>query len=232
MQHLDLLLGARRLWKLRLDSCRLVDLENQHPRRRTRRRSARRDDPLRTTSNTCAAQQAFRLVPIFHHNAIDILTLACLTAVVPLAFRSPEDAVTAPRRGPRGPRALADQAERHEEALRLFRRAVDLGLPDDLLFRTLWDIGGTRSAGAVRSRARRLTDLAAARNPYRVPRARRAGQILRAPRAELRHGAGDDPQRFRVRRTPGRCGAGSSGSRADCPRHAQNHWPCEVRSSC
>src|ERR1035441_5842580 len=29
MTHLDLLFGARRLWKLRLESCRLVDLENQ-----------------------------------------------------------------------------------------------------------------------------------------------------------------------------------------------------------
>ena len=29
MQHLDLLFGARRLWKLRLESCRLVDLENR-----------------------------------------------------------------------------------------------------------------------------------------------------------------------------------------------------------
>ena len=29
MEHLDLLFGARRLWKLRFDSCRLVDLENQ-----------------------------------------------------------------------------------------------------------------------------------------------------------------------------------------------------------
>src|SRR5208283_82008 len=29
MQHLDLLFGARRLWKLRLESCRLVELENQ-----------------------------------------------------------------------------------------------------------------------------------------------------------------------------------------------------------
>ncbi len=29
MEHLDLLFGARRLWKLRLESCRLVDLENQ-----------------------------------------------------------------------------------------------------------------------------------------------------------------------------------------------------------
>ena len=29
MEHLDLLYGARRLWKLRFESCRLVDLENQ-----------------------------------------------------------------------------------------------------------------------------------------------------------------------------------------------------------
>ena len=29
LAHLDLLHGARRLWKLRLESCRLVDLENQ-----------------------------------------------------------------------------------------------------------------------------------------------------------------------------------------------------------
>ncbi len=29
MEHLDLLFGARRLWKLRLESCRLVELENQ-----------------------------------------------------------------------------------------------------------------------------------------------------------------------------------------------------------
>ncbi len=29
MEHLDLLHGARRLWKLRFESCRLVDLESQ-----------------------------------------------------------------------------------------------------------------------------------------------------------------------------------------------------------
>ena len=34
-------------------------------------------------------QEIFRLVPIFHHNATDILTLACLTAIVPLAFHPP-----------------------------------------------------------------------------------------------------------------------------------------------
>ena len=29
MEHLDLLFGAQRLWKLRLESCRLVELENR-----------------------------------------------------------------------------------------------------------------------------------------------------------------------------------------------------------
>ncbi len=47
MEHLDLLYGARRLWKLRFDSCRLVDLENQVLGRRAPRRHARRADPLR-----------------------------------------------------------------------------------------------------------------------------------------------------------------------------------------
>src|SRR5262249_57207 len=109
------------------------------------------------------------LVPIFHHNVMDIVSLACLTAVVPFAFRSPEDASL--RHGPDlvGLGRWLAQAERHEEAVRLFRRAVDLGLPDDLLFKTMWEVGrvekkleGYEAALAV------YTDLAAARNPYRA----------------------------------------------------------------
>jgi len=56
------------------------------------------------------------------------------------AFRSPED--TSLRHGadlvgwP-----LAGASERYEEAVRLYRRAVDLGLRDDLLFKTQWEIG-------------------------------------------------------------------------------------------
>src|SRR5579864_9629965 len=91
MEHLDLLFGARRLWKLRLESCRLVDLENQIL-------GVERQGDLPGEMipyyyfDYLRTQQAFRLVPIFHHNAIDILSLACLTAIVPFAFRSPEDA--------------------------------------------------------------------------------------------------------------------------------------------
>jgi hypothetical protein len=113
-------------------------------------------------------QQAFRLVPVFHHNAIDILSLACLTAIVPFAFRAPEE--TAFRHGADmiGLARWVLQAGRHAEALRLLRRAVDLGLPDDLLFRTLWDIGTLeKRLGRPDAALAMFTDLAASRNTYR-----------------------------------------------------------------
>src|SRR5208283_3640874 len=134
---------ARRLWKLRLESCRLVDLENQILG------VERQGDLPGEMIPYCyfgylRTKRAFDLVPIFHHNAIDILSLACLTAIVPFAFRSPEDAPL--RHGPDliGLARWLDHGGRREEALSLFRRAVDMGLPDDLLFRTLWDIAATQ----------------------------------------------------------------------------------------
>jgi hypothetical protein len=56
--------------------------------------------------------EAFRVVPIFHHNAIDILSLACLTAIVPFAFRSPEEAPGAGRRRAGGVRRVGWIAQR------------------------------------------------------------------------------------------------------------------------
>jgi uncharacterized protein len=172
MEHLDLLFGARRLWKLRLESCRLVELENQIL-------GVERQGDLPGEMipyyyfEYLRTQQAFKLVPIFHHNAIDILSLACLTAIVPFAFRSPEE--TAFRHGADliGLARWVLQAGRQEEALRLFRRAVDLGLPDDLLFRTLWDIGAMeKRLGRADAALAVFTDLAGSRNAYR-PRALR-----------------------------------------------------------
>ena len=52
-----------------------------------------------------------------------------------------------------------------DRALPLFRRAVEAGLPDDLLFRTLWDIAELERRLAA---PEIWTDLAASRNPYRV----------------------------------------------------------------
>ena len=168
LEHLDLLFGARRLWKLRLDSCRLVDLENQilGVERQGDLPGAMIPyyyfDYLRT-------QQAVRLVPIFHHNALDILSLACLTAIVPLAFRSPEEAAVRHGADLIGLARWLVKADQTEQAARLLRRAVDLGLPDQLLFRTLWDVA------ALEKRLKRpmaalsvFRDLAESPNPYRA----------------------------------------------------------------
>jgi uncharacterized protein len=168
VEHLDLLSGARRLWKLRLESCRLVDLEYQVL-------GVEREGDLPGAMipycyfDYLRTQQAFRLVPIFHHNAMDILSLACLTAVVSLAYRDPAEAPFRYGSDLIGMGRWLLQLDRREEALCLLLRAVDLGLPDDLLFRTLWDIAllQQRLGRPVAARAA-LEDLTASRNPYRA----------------------------------------------------------------
>jgi len=168
MEHLDLLFGARRLWKLRLESCRLVDLENQILG------VERQGDLPGEMIPYCyfgylRTKQAFDLVPIFHHNAIDILSLACLTAIVPFAFRSPETVALRHGADLIGLARWLDRAGRREEAVRLFRRAVEMGLPDHLLFRTLWDVAMMeKRLGREDSALAAITELAASRNPYRV----------------------------------------------------------------
>jgi len=161
LPHLDLLHSARRLWKLRFDSCRLVDLENEIL-------------GFERTGDIPGAMIPYvyfeylrtkwieRLVPVFHHNALDILTLACLTGIVPSAFKDESSRTNGAELTGIG-RWLMEAGET-DRALPLFRRAVESGLRDDLLFRTLWDIAKLDQPAAEEI----WTDLATSRNPYRV----------------------------------------------------------------
>ncbi|HLN04024.1 MAG TPA: ribonuclease H-like domain-containing protein [Bryobacteraceae bacterium] len=166
LEHLDLLFGARRLWKLRLESCRLVDLENQVLG------VERQGDLPGELIPYCyfeylRMRQAFRLVPIFHHNATDIVSLACLTAIVPVAFG---DGTTL-RHGADmiGVARWLAAAGRDEEALALYRRAVDAGLADSVLFRSLAEIGALeKRVGNDVAALEVFADLAASPNPYRA----------------------------------------------------------------
>jgi uncharacterized protein YprB with RNaseH-like and TPR domain len=168
MEHLDLLYGARRLWKLRFESCRLVDLEHQ-----VLGVEREGDVPgalipylyfeyLRT-------QQAARMLPVFHHNAFDILTLACLTAIVPFAFRDPHNMPLRHGAEIAGIARWLRDAGELDQALTLFRRAIEKGLKDDLLFRTLWDVAQLeRKLGSDEAALAVWQDLGACRNPFRI----------------------------------------------------------------
>jgi uncharacterized protein YprB with RNaseH-like and TPR domain len=169
LEHLDLLFGARRLWNLRFDSCRLVDLENQIL-------GVERQGDLPGEMipyvyfEYVRTHEIFRLMPVFHHNAVDILTLACLTAIVPRAFHAPEQAEFSHGAEMIGLARWWRQAEQHENALALFRQAIEKKLPDDLLFRTLWDIAALeKKLGREHAAIPVLTDLAASTNPWRGP---------------------------------------------------------------
>jgi uncharacterized protein len=173
LSHFDLLHGARRLWKLRLETCRLMQLEQQIL-------GVYREGDLAGEMipyvyfEYLRSREAQRLVPIFHHNAIDILTLACLMAIVPVAFRSADSEALA-RVGVRRGEDIVGIArwlltvEQHEHALTLFRCAVEAGLPDSILFRVLWEVALLEKKLQRRHAALPVfTEIAGCRNEYRV----------------------------------------------------------------
>ena len=173
LPHLDLLHGARRLWKLRFDSCRLVQLEQQIL-------GVERQGDLPgelipyVYFEYLRSHEASRLVPIFHHNAMDILTLACLTAIVPAAFRSTDPESLRKLGVRRGEELLGiarwlQTAGEPERGLALLRRAIDAGLPDRLLFRTLWDIALLeKKIGRPDAALEVFTELSGCRNDFRI----------------------------------------------------------------
>jgi uncharacterized protein len=168
MEHLDLLFGARRLFKLRLENCRLVNLENQILG------LEREGDMAGELIPYCyfeylRTHMAFRLVPIFHHNVLDIVSLACLTGVIPAAFRDPENMNVRHGADLLGLARWLQVSGRLEEAHRLMRRAIDLGLADQHLFRALFEVGGLeKKLGLEDAALATFSDLCLSPNPYRI----------------------------------------------------------------
>ena len=173
-EHLDLLYGARRLWKLRFESCRLVDLEQQILGFERHGDVAGALIPYVYFEYVRTGEMA-RLLPVFHHNATDILTLACLTGIVPYAFNDPAGAFLNSAAPPRHGAEMAGiarwlrQAGELEQAAALFRRAMETNLADDLLFRTLWDLAAIEKKLGNDSAALEVwNDLAGSKNPFQA----------------------------------------------------------------
>ena len=168
MHHLDLLHGARQLWKLRMESCKLTHLEYEVL-------GFLREGDLPGEMipyyyfEYLRTRQAFRLAPLFHHNVMDIVTLACLTGVVLPSFAAPAEAQLRHGEDMLGLARWLQRGKANDDATELYRRAIDTGLPDESMFRALWE-----QAMIEKKRSRRdqmlaiCRDLANVHNDYRV----------------------------------------------------------------
>ncbi|MGH9675393.1 MAG: ribonuclease H-like domain-containing protein, partial [Bryobacteraceae bacterium] len=168
LDHLDLLFGARRLWRLRFESRRLADLEREVLGHEREGDIAGALIPY-VYFEYLRTGRAARLAAVFRHNATDIVSLAALTGIVGRAFQNPEDCEHL--KGPElaGVARWLQAAGETGRAMRLYRRAIDRGLPDDLLFRTLRDCALMAKREGRWEEARSIfADLAESRNPFQV----------------------------------------------------------------
>jgi uncharacterized protein YprB with RNaseH-like and TPR domain len=167
MAHLDLLFAARRLWRLRLASCRLIELEREIL-------GVEREGDLPGELipyhyfEYLRTRQAFRLVPLLHHNTMDIVTLAALTAVVLPAFASADGSGFRHGEDLLGLARWLRANGRSDDALALYRRAIDRGLADPNLFRAMWEMAALEKRAGRRDRALAIwNDLGAVKNAFR-----------------------------------------------------------------
>ncbi len=139
LAHLDALHPSRRLWKLRLESCRLTDLESAVLKIEREGDVPGSEIPgiyfdyLRTGD-------ARGLQPVFYHNALDVMTLAALTVELARALGdggastldSPVDLFSLSR--------IYETAGSRAQSVATCQRALSGGLPEEIEARALYQL--------------------------------------------------------------------------------------------
>jgi len=134
--HLDALHPSRRLWRLRLESCKLTDLESAVL-------GIEREGDVPGSEipgiyfDYLRSGDARGLQPVFFHNALDIMTLAAVTVELARAIGdggantldSPVDLFSLSR--------MFESAGSRERSVETCQRALSGGLPDEIEARAL-----------------------------------------------------------------------------------------------
>jgi len=136
--HFDLLHPARRLWKLRLASCELTNLE-----RRIlgigREGDVDGADIPGIYFDYLRSGHAVSLQPVFYHNALDIVTLAALGVEMARILREVDGALSSSLDLFSLSRIL-ERARAGDRAAAACREALKQGLPVDVESRALWQL--------------------------------------------------------------------------------------------
>jgi uncharacterized protein YprB with RNaseH-like and TPR domain len=119
--HLDLLYPARRLWKARLESCRLVHLEAELLRVQ-RREDIPGEQIPQVYFDYIRSGDACLLSRVFHHNRLDIVSLAALAA---LACQWVEEGRAEDPRDVLSLARVLERAEQPERSEAEYRRALE-----------------------------------------------------------------------------------------------------------
>lgn len=138
--HLDLLHPARRLWKLRLESCRLTHLET-HVLGIARKGDVPGSEIPGIYFDYLRTGDARDLQPVFFHNALDIVTLAALTVEVARVVRSAQERdarSAAPSLDLFSLSRIFERAGDADQSLSACTRALEAGLPEAVEPFALW----------------------------------------------------------------------------------------------
>ena len=159
MGHLDLLPCTRRIWRERMPDCRLGTLESRIlgfdregdipgaliPQRYFEYLRSRRPAPL---------------APVFLHNALDIVSLACLAWETMAIYARPEEAPLRHGQDMLGLARWLRNSGDEASARRLYRKAMLAGLPPASLLDCLWEAAHLeRRAGNHQAKVELLRDL-------------------------------------------------------------------------
>ncbi len=128
LPHADLLLAARRLWKERLQSCRLSSLEH-HILGITREGDVPSREIPQLYECFLSTGDLARLQPVFYHNAQDLLTLLALTTESVGVYKEPFEGRVRSGLDFLSLGRLYEHAGEMDRALRAYDRALGMPLP-------------------------------------------------------------------------------------------------------
>ena len=167
MLHFDLLHPARRLWRLRLASCELTNLE-KHILGIVRKGDVDGADIPKIYFDYLRSGHAESLQPVFYHNALDIVTLAALAVEMASVLREDDGALDSSLDLFSLSRIL-ERARATERATAACREALKQGLPINVESQALWQLAAQHKKRREHAQAVELwSELARREEPLSV----------------------------------------------------------------